>query len=522
MTKENAKILIVDDNEMIRDVLEEILSMEGYDVQCCSNATEGLECGHSDPPDLFILDITMPDIDGLELCRRLKSDPATMDIPVIFISGLIGMEEKIAGFKAGGVDYITKPFQNLDVLIRVKTHVELRKKTQILESMNEWLEEKVEKRTRELRLAKESAEKANNAKSEFLANINHEIRTPLNGVLGMLKLMGNCEMNDDLEMYHNLADFSARHLSAVFSDILDYTQLDSDSMRFNYESLDIHKLVENVCLLQREHAQNKGLELKWELTGDRTEFVCDEIRLVQILNNLLGNAVKYSNKGEITLRCHLSDDLNIEVEDQGVGIPSERTEEIFTPFLQLESPYTKEHSGTGLGLAISRNLCQAMNGALSVNSKPGKGSCFTLKLPEQKARFPKPPVEHNKGGAENLRILVVEDNTINLYLLENILEAAGCRVFQALNGEEAMEELEASDPDIVLLDMGLPRKSGLEVIREIRAREKYRNLPVIAVTAYSHKDDLDRFEDAGINAVITKPVSEDVLIDTIMLHSARD
>lgn len=522
MNEEKAKILIVDDNEVIRDVLEDILTLEYYEVECCSNPLEGLEKGLADPPDLFLLDISMPDINGLELCTRFKAEPKTEAIPVIFITGLLGMEEKIAGFKAGAVDYITKPFQNIDVLVRVETHIQLRKKTQLLESMNEWLEEKVEQRTRELRLAKESAEKANNSKSEFLANINHEIRTPLNGLLGMLKLMKNLEMNEDMEMYHSLADFSARHLSGIFSDILDYTQLDSDSMKFNYDRLDISKTIENICLLQKDHAEAKGLKLSWELPQNKNMFVTDEVRFVQILTNLIDNAIKYSNQGEIKVRSRLTDKLEVDVQDQGVGIPSDRTEEIFTPFLQLESPYTKEHNGTGLGLAVCRNLSQAMDGSISVYSEQGKGSCFTLTLPEHKARFPRPSRVDSPADKKNLKILVVEDNTINLFLLENILESAGWQVFQALNGIEAIEELEFSEPDAVLLDMGLPKKSGLEVLKEIRSSERFADLPVIAVTAYSHKDDLDRFEEAGVNAVLTKPISEDILIDTIMLHTAGD
>ena len=515
-----SRILIVDDNEMITDLLTDILYEDGYDVKSCSLGADALEQGLADPPDLFLLDITLPDIDGLELCRRFKAEKKTAAVPVIFLTGLLGMEEKAAGFKAGGADYITKPFQNLDVLIRVKTHVQLRKQTRLLESINDTLEEKVEQRTRELRIAKESAEKANQAKTEFLANINHEIRTPLNGLLGMLDLMKKESMTEDLEMYHNLASFSARHLSAVFSDILDYTQLDSQSMKFNYRSIDPAEVLDKICRIHKLRAEEKNLKLIWKFTGEKTPFVCDEVRLIQIVNNLIGNAIKYSNSGTIKVDCRVGSELIVRVEDEGLGIPPSRTEEIFTPFLQLESPYTKEHSGTGLGLAISRSLTQAMGGLIEVDSEPGRGSRFILTLPQHKAPFPAAPKRQSRAEEDTgpAKILVVEDNTVNLFLLQNILEAAGFEVSEALNGEEAMEEVVSSRPDLVLLDMGLPRKSGLDVIREIREKEEFADLPVIAVTAYAQKQDQDSFEKAGITAVLTKPVSEIPLLEAVRQH----
>jgi len=513
----DSRIFIVDDNESILDILKDMLTLEGYRVETCTKSEEALEKTKANPPDLLILDIRMPGIDGIELCRQFKSDPLTAQIPVIFISGLMGMDEKIQGFRAGGADYITKPFHNLDVLVRVGTHIQLRKRAILLEGMNEYLEEMVEKRTAELRIAKEAAENANKAKSQFLSNINHEMRTPLNGIIGMLKLMGNLPMDENMEMYHSLAEFSARHLSSVISDILDYTQLDAGSMKFHYRPFSAASCLKKLCLLHQPQAESKGLTLEWILPEDAEPFITDENRLIQIAGNLLTNAVKYSREGRILLRCRQSDVLTIDVEDQGSGIPVERQDEIFQPFMQLESPYTKEHSGMGLGLAICRNLAQSMGGSIQVESEPGRGSRFTIVLPEQ--------TEEEDSNVEcdtsekilrpDLKILVVEDDTINLFLLENILESRGWEVFQAVNGIEAIEELKQNKPHLVLLDMGLPGKSGVEVLKVIRGMEEFKDLPVIAVTAYSHKEDLDLFRNTGINDVITKPISEQALINAV-------
>jgi len=520
----DSRILIVDDNDNILEILEDILSLEGFTVETCMQSEEALERGRTNPPDLFLLDIRMPGIDGIELCRQFKSDSVTASVPVIFISGLMGMEEKVQGFRAGGADYITKPFHNLDVLVRVNTHIQLRKREILLENMNENLEEMVELRTAELRDAKEAAESANRAKSQFLSNINHEMRTPLNGLMGMLKLMGRLPMDENMEMYHSLAEFSARHLSSVISDILDYTQLDAGSMKFHFFPFSVRTCLEKICLLQKPQAESKGLSLVWDLPEGAEPFITDETRLIQIVGNLLTNAVKYSKKGTISLRCRQSDVLTIDVEDQGMGIADDKQEEIFQPFMQLESPYTKEHSGMGLGLAICRNLAHSMGGRIEIESKPGNGSRFSVVLPlqpEDKESFMEFEFSE-KPLRPDPRILVVEDDTINLFLLESILESKGWEVFQAVNGVEAVEELKLNDPHLVLLDMGLPKKSGVEVLKEIRSMEKYKNLPVIAVTAYSHKEDLNHFREAGINDVITKPISEEALITTVSRYLRQE
>ncbi len=515
-----ARVAIVDDSEDIREILEDMLAIEGFDVDTYSSSEKALQGAALNPPDLFLLDIRMPGIDGFELCRRLKRDERTSSVPVIFISGLLGIEEKAQGFEAGASDYITKPFHNLDVLIRVRTHIMLRKNALKLERVNEELENKVEERTRELRLAKEAAEEANRSKSDFLANINHEIRTPLNGILGMLKMMGDQTMDEELEMFHSLAEFSARHLGDLITDILDYTQLDSHSMRFRFASCDMADSLEKVCRLHRDRAESKGLTLKWDISPESIPFVTDESRVVQIVSNLIVNAIKYSTRGTVSLFCRKRDDLlEIRVEDEGIGIPENRREDIFRPFTQLESPYTKEHDGMGLGLPISRNIANELGGSLDFSSG-SVGSCFILTLKEAGPESPAVgtgEAESNKAekDASGRTVLVVEDDAINLFLLESLLDAHGWNTIQALNGEEALEELDAETPDLVLLDMGLPRKSGLEVLTWIRERDDMKDLPVLAVTAYSAAEDLARFEASGINGVITKPVSEELLFSEI-------
>jgi CheY-like chemotaxis protein/anti-sigma regulatory factor (Ser/Thr protein kinase) len=296
-------------------------------------------------------------------------------------------------------------------------------------------------------------------------------------------------------------------------------------MRFRYERCDIADSLEKICLLHRDRAESKGLALKWNISPGSIPFVTDESRVIQIVSNLLTNAIKYSGRGTVSLDCRKSDDgsLVLRVEDEGIGIPEDKREDIFTPFTQLESPYAKEHDGMGLGLPISRNIAREMGGSLDFTSGGG-GSSFVLTLreapagsqPERQGVYAgRADTVSGEAGKKGKTILVVEDDAINLFILESLLAARGWNTLQAVNGEEALEELETELPDLVLLDMGLPRKSGLEVLSFIREREEMKGLPVLAVTAYSAAEDTARFEASGIDGIVTKPISEDLLFSEI-------
>lgn len=382
------EIVIVDDSPDILDILDLILSDHGYKVKTYLNAELALrEIPDQFTPDLFLFDVNLPGISGLDLCRKLKGMEQLEQVPVIFISGLMEDSDKKKGFEAGGEDYITKPFSKADILARIKTHIKLRRSLQELQQLNLNLEARIEERTKELLRAKEEAERANRAKTVFLSNINHEMRTPLNGILGMLRLMKNITMNKDGATYLSLAEYSANHLSVIIREILDYSQLESKSIHFHYKQMDLRSMMEKLYSIQKTIAEEQGLSLRIIHPEESYDFTGDETRLYQIVVNLLSNAIKYSKKGTITIRYRIGKFFRVEVEDQGIGIPKEKMEDIFLPFLQLDASYTKENRGIGLGLAITRNLVKSMDGTISLKSCE-KGTCFSVEVPDKNVILP--------------------------------------------------------------------------------------------------------------------------------------
>ena len=518
---DNGLVVIVDDDIIIVNLLKDILSENGYDVVSFESPTDVEAYALDNPPDLFLLDINMPEIDGLELCRKLKGNPGLEKIPVIFISGALEGREKAKGFDAGGSDYISKPFIARDVLSRVRTHIQLKQSMEEVLSFNSKLEIEIEKRTRELQLAKEKAEKANDAKTLFISQINHELRTPLNGILGMLNLLSKKSPDQELnELYLELADYSARHLSFLINNMLDYTQLENESMIFYYIPFSVKELFNKLENLYKHKCLEKGIVLEIHHPDGSDVFTGDQDRILQVLNNLLTNAVKYASQGTIELRYACDNGLTVSISDDGPGIPEEIREDIFKPFIQEKRQYEKGQNGLGLGLAISKSLVTAMAGSIECTSGE-KGTEFTFHIPEHEANCRTESGPDRNPDLHSLSVLLVEDDVVSIYYLEKVLEDAGCRVVQVINGQEALEELTHNSFDLVLMDIGLPGISGLQVLKDIHKIKADFQIPVIAVTAFCQKEDIRHFYESGFADVLVKPVSEKELLRKIQIHAVK-
>jgi signal transduction histidine kinase/CheY-like chemotaxis protein len=380
---------------------------------------------------------------------------------------------------------------------------------------------------------KEAAQQASRAKSEFLANMSHEIRTPLNGILGFAGLMASSDLTGDQREYNEAVRSSAESLLVVINDILDFSRIEAGKLNLESTDFSIRQCVQDAVHSVEPLAAGKGLEILTEIADDVPDWVRgDSHRLRQVLLNLTGNAVKFTETGRISIRVSLSADskpaddasvtIRFAVTDTGMGIPEDQQVQIFQPFRQADGSITRRFGGSGLGLSISNRLVEMMNGGMWLQSREGVGSTFSFVIavplggPPAAPRADAPPP--SQPLQESLSILVAEDNSINQRLIRHLLEARGHRVTIAEDGAAALEAWRAGRFDLILMDVQMPQMDGIEATRHIRSRERSSgsHVPIIALTANAMKGDRDKCLDAGMDGYLSKPIRTEDL-DRILL-----
>lgn len=373
--------------------------------------------------------------------------------------------------------------------------------------------------------AKELAEETAQVKQDFLANMSHEIRTPMNAIIGFTNLLRETGLNTDQKEYVDAIQSSGENLLVLINDILDFSKIEAGKMPIDKVDFDLDKLLRTLETTYRVKAQEK--ELAYTVEKDPklpSHLVGDPVRVNQVLVNLIGNAIKFTDAGSVTVRAqamHQTDKearIRFSVADTGIGIPAEKLEHVFDSFTQVSSDYQRKFGGTGLGLAIARNLVELQNGHIGVESEAGKGSEFAVEL-----TFPIAKKSTDTAGdaaatthksLAGLNILLVEDNLLNQKLATRVLEQLDARVELAENGRIAVEKLASNDYHIVLMDVQMPEMDGLTATKHIR-EQLQKSVPIIALTAHAMKEEIERCLDAGMNAHIIKPFKKDELIGKI-------
>ncbi len=524
LSTDRGNILIVDDTPENIQVLSITLSEYGYIVRGVVKGTMAIRAAHSAPPDVILLDIRMPEMDGYEVCKQLKSSPVTRDIPVIFISALDEIFDKVKAFQLGGVDYITKPFQVEEVLARVENQMTIQRLSRQLKEQNQQLQQEVQER----RKAEATATAVSQAKSQFVANMSHELRTPLNAILGFTQIMSrdrflSSEQRENLRIINR----SGEHLMELINDVLDLSKIEAGIISLYKTSFDLYRLIDNLEETFQLKAEQKNLRLVFYVAAEVPQYITtDQKKLRGCLINLLGNAIKFTDYGSVILRVKFAPthSLIFEVEDTGQGIANGEIDQLFEAFVQTEVGI-KSAEGTGLGLAITREFVKLMGGEITAHSNTGEGSVFKFNIRIATADASDIITKTTRRvialepNQPLYRILVVDDITENRLLLIKLLQPIGFEINEAENGIQAFELWESWRPHLIYIDTRMPVMDGVEATRRIRAREHHLELEtktaIIALTASAFETRRAEILAAGCDDFIRKPFQEEVIFEKI-------
>jgi len=524
------RILIIDDELSTLYNTAAYLDATGLDILVASHPKEGIESAELAQPDLILLDVMMPEMNGFEVCRYLKKNPKTADIPIVFLSGLSGLKYKLQAFKSGGVEYLNHPINEQELLIRVKSHLKTALLQNKLKKNNDELKTEVQKRRNTeklLKMAKQNAEEANHAKSDFLARMSHEIRTPMNAILGFSEILKNLLAAPEQVEYLGYINNSAHSLLSLINDILDLSKIEAGKLKLTPNETDIKLIFQDAKQLFYHQMQQKEVSLVVDIQNNMPDRVLlDQHRLQQIIVNLLGNAVKFTEQGKIVLsmRYRYEDtnktllNLIIAVADTGKGIAEDQQKTIFQPFQQQDNQDPGKYGGTGLGLSITQRLVELMGGHISLKSEVGKGAIFKIVLNSVPIIKTKAISRLNDGKQQPnfapATLLLVDDIALNRELIKAYLTEYDFKWIEASDGEQAIQRAQAHLPDLIFMDIKMPKMDGHQAIAALKYDDRTEDIPIVALTA-SVMTHQQNSEETKYDAFLSKPVNKENLLKTL-------
>ncbi len=536
----NNHILIVDDNPQNLQVLGRCLQEQNYEIEFATNGKSALEWLELQSFDLILLDINMPEMDGFEVCRKLRSNAVFNRVPVIFLSADSDRESVLKGFELGAQDYVTKPFDSRELLVRVKTHLALKSSLEKVEKINSSLEEKVAERTlnlqsaneqlkllnSELIIAKERAEESDRLKTAFMNTISHEIRTPLNGILGFGSFIVEPDISQqEKEEYLNIINNCSDRLVNTVTDYMDISLIVSGNIKVNLHDLDYFSLMQTLHNRFHKQCTKKYLELKLQHSKNTQGYniISDRALLEKAFTHILNNAVKFTSNGKITMGYEfINDRLEFFIKDTGIGITQDAQNRVFEAFMQENVSNTRVYEGNGLGLSIATGLIKLLNGNIRIESEKNQGTTVYITLPiEQNTVNKETAFTTSEKIIKRLSfILIAEDDDQNYLFLEIFLKKYADKLVRAVNSQEAIQMcIDNPDIDLVLMDIKMPLMDGYEAIRQIRQFNK--DVIIIAQTSYGLTGDKEKSIEAGSNEHISKPIAREELLVLVQKYFTK-
>ncbi len=518
------EILIVDDMKDNLLALNALLEREDVKISQALSGNVALELLMKHDFCLALIDVNMPHMSGFELAEFMRGSKKTKNVPIIFVTATAKDQSfSFKGYESGAVDFLLKPLDPHAVKSKVNVFIELfQQKNELCRQLTT-----ITELMADLNASKDEAEKANTSKTQFLANMSHEIRTPIGAILGFIDLLKNpAILQKDKDSYMVVVEKNSQQLLSLIDDILDLSKVEAGKMTVENIEFSLAEMLSDIQASMNLKAESKGIQFIFFIETTAPHLICtDPVRLRQVLGNVLGNAIKFTERGSVELRVFYSDPmLKFVVTDTGLGITKEQGDCLFEPFSQADSSTTRKYGGTGLGLILSRRLCQAMGGRLDlVNSRANVGSTFSIEVNspllqnaimcDEKELMgfgePQPVARNNKKMLIGLKVLLVEDSQDNQMLITTYLGMEGAVVKVASDGSEGINCALAEEFDVVLMDIQMPVLDGHEATKKLRSLNYEK--PIIALTAHAMKEEKAKCIASGFTDFLAKPLQRDLL-----------